>query len=234
MTYHYQTLSDGTVQIWNGNAWETPWPSDAEIALFEKQTKQWLGMVSDAVARYGLPPVLTYLVLAIIYSESAGNPNSGPSFDNGVGLMAITSQSLKKKPGGGYYTADELKDPQLNIDIGVGQMIAPEYAVMGDDPPQIASGFNGGFSKTTGANKSNEAPWGWREYKIPSTGAYPYISKVVRINNYAVATLGGQIPSAPPDTSGDVPNGASSVGTAFALGAFALLGFALWKKGYLG
>ncbi len=241
MAFQYQTLSDGTVQVWNGAAWETPWPSNAEIALFNKLTTQWYGMVSDAVARYGLPPVITYLVLAIIYSESnGGDPNIGPTFDGGVGLMAITSSDLKKKPGGGYYTADELKDPSLNIDIGVGKVIAPEFAIMGDDRPQIASGFNGGYCKAIGpkcpalgAHPSSSSPWGWKEYVIPKTGAQPYISKVIRINNYAISTLGGQVPPTPPG-EGSVEGGASNVGTAFALGSLALLGFALWKKGYLG
>jgi len=204
MSYVYQTLPDGTVQTQQGDQWTTPWPNAAEIALFDKQTAQWLTLVEAAAAKYGLPLQLVFGILAIIYGESGGNANAGPSFDNGVGLMAITHSSLKAKPGGGFYTADELKDPALNIDIGVGKMIAPEYAVMGLDLPQIASGFNGGFSKTTGANHSSSAPWGWREYKIPATGAYPYISKVVRINNYAIQSLGGQA-AVPP--SGDVPGG---------------------------
>jgi hypothetical protein len=191
MSYIYQTLADGTVQTQGGDgSWTTPWPSAAEIGLFEKQTAQWRGLVESAAAKYGLPPELVYGILAIIYGESGGNASSGPSFDNGVGLMAITHSSLKAKPGGGFYTADELKNPELNIDIGVGKMIAPEFKIMGLDLPQIASGFNGGYG-SGGAHHSSQAPWGWREYKIPSTGAFPYISKVVRINNYAVQSLSG-------------------------------------------
>jgi hypothetical protein len=68
-------------------------------------------------------------------------------------------------------------------------MIAREYPVMGLDLPQIASGYNGGFSPSHGANRSSEGPWGWREYKIRATGAHPYISKVVRLGNYSIATL---------------------------------------------
>lgn len=214
----YQTLDDGTVQTQDPatGAWTTPWPSAAEQALFDKQTTQWFGLVSDAVARYSLPPVLVFAILAIIYSESNGGvPDIGPSFDGGVGLMAITSSDLKKKPGGGFYTADELKDPYLNADIGIGKVIAPEYAIMGLDLPQIASGFNGGYCRSIGpkcaalgAHPSSEGPWGWSEYKIPATGAHPYISKVVRMNNYAIQTLAGQTPvspGGPPEQAGFGP-----------------------------
>ncbi len=219
MAITYQVLEDGTVQTQNADgSWTTPMASAAEAAKFDAHVAQWLPLVAEAVSRYGLPATIVFLVLAIIYSESGGDANSGPSFDNGVGLMAITSQSLKAKPGGGYYTADELKDPALNIDIGVGKMIAPEYAIMGDDPPQIASGFNGGYG-TGGAHHNASAPWGWQEYKIPSTGAYPYISKVVRMNNYAIASLG----STPP-VSGDVPGGADQAGVGVFVAVLIALG----------
>lgn len=186
MAYAYQTLPDGTVQTLAADGtWTTPWPSPAEIKLYDDMVDQWTPLVEDAAARYSLPDTLVPGILGIIYSESGGKAHIGPSFDGGVGLMAITAEVLKRKPGGGHYTSDELKDPALNIDIGVGKMIAPEFAVMGLDLPQIASGFNAGFGKA-GAHRSTEGPWGWREYKIPSTGAHPYISKVVRINNYVV------------------------------------------------
>lgn len=186
MSITYQTLADGTVQTLAADgSWSTPWPSEAEIALYEKQVDQWTPLVEEAASRYDLPEQIVPAILAIIYSESGGKAEIGPSFDGGVGLMAITAEVLKRKPGGGHYTSDELKDAALNIDIGVGKMIAPEYEIMGLDLPQIASGFNGGFGKG-GAHRSGAAPWGWREYKIPATGAYPYISKVVRLNNYIV------------------------------------------------
>ena len=225
MSYVYQTLPDGTVQTQNGDgSWTTPWASAAEIALFEKQTVQWRALVEAAAAKYGLPPSMVFSILAIIYSESGGNANSGPSFDNGVGLMAITSSSLKAKPGGGFYTADELKDPELNIDIGVGKMIAPEFKIMGQDLPQIASGFNGGYG-AGGAHHSSEGPWGWREYKIPSTGAYPYISKVVRINNYAVQSLGSSStvpPTGAPPTDDTGGSDSGDTGTSPLLIAFGI------------
>lgn len=198
MSITYQTLGDGTVQELDASGqWVTRMPSAAEMALFDKQTTQWFGLVSDAVARYGLPPVLVFAILAIIYSESNGGvADIGPSFDGGVGLMAITAPGLKKKPGGGVYSSNELKDPYLNVDIGVGKVIAPDYAQVGLDLPQLASMFNAG-SPGHGAWPSSSAPWGWREYKIPSTGAYPYISKVVRMNNYAIQSLAGQTPVSP-------------------------------------
>ena len=199
MSTVYQTLDDGTVQVPDGQGgWSTPWPSDAEIALFNKKIPQWQSLVEAEIERYNedpanavkLPSQLGYVILAIMYGEGA-DPDA-VSFDNGIGLMQITDSSLKKRPaeeGGGLYSNEELKDPELNVRIAVEKMIGKEYATMGLDLPQIASGFNGGFVPGRGANRSSEGPWGWREYKIPSTGAHPYISKVVRINNYAIQTL---------------------------------------------
>jgi len=225
MAIVYQTLTDGTVQTQNGDgSWSTPMASAAEAALFSAHVAPWQPLVTASVAKYGLPEVLIPGILAIIHSESGGNANSGPSFDNGVGLMAITSNILKAKPGGGLYTADELKDPELNIDIGVGKMVAPEYGVMGLDLPQIASGFNGGYDHN-GAHHSVIAPWGWREYQIPSTGAFPYISKVVRMNNYAISTLGPTSPPPPDDSSGS-----DDIGPWFAAAAVAVLLGVLWSK----
>jgi hypothetical protein len=200
MTYIYRTLDNGTTEIQQNGEWIAPWPSQPEIDFFNDKVAIWLPNVEAALARHGLPPMLAHYVLGIMHGEGA-KPNY-VSFDNGVGLMQITDSSLKKKPGGGLYTNDELKDPDLNIDIAVEKMIAREYPIMGLDLPQIASGYNGGFSPTKGANRSTKGPWGWREYEIPTTGAHPYISKVVRLGNYSIATLplsSGDEPPAPDD-----------------------------------
>lgn len=227
MAFTYQTLTDGTVQTLENGAWSTPMATAAEAALFNAHVAQWQPLVTASVAQYGLPEVLIPAILAIIHSESGGRADIGPSFDGGVGLMAITNKSLKAKPSGGLYSSDELKDPALNIDIGVGKVITKAYNQVGLDLPQIASMFNGG-SPGHGAWPSTEGPWGWREYKIPSTGAHPYISKVVRMNNYAIATLGPTSPP-PPDTGDSSSTGADDYGPWFAAASLAVLAVVLWR-----
>lgn len=227
MSIIYRTIDDGTVQTQQSDgSWTTPWPAQAEIDFFESKVAIWLSLVEETAARHGLPSSVVPYILAIMHGEGA-KPNY-VSFDNGVGLMQITASSLKKKPGGGYYTADELKDPALNIDIAVDKMIAPEFELMGFDLPQIASGYNGGFSPAKGANRSSEGPWGWLEYKIPKTGAHPYISKVVRVSNYAIQSLSGrgQSPNNPPEPEPESDSG-SGGGTALVIGALALATFFL-------
>jgi hypothetical protein len=204
MSITYKTLDDGTVQTQQPDgSWITPLPNAAERALFDAQVARWTDLVVAACKTYGLPMAMVFGILGIIQGESGGRADIGPSFDGGVGLMAITDKGLK-----GGHSDQELKDGALNIDIGVGKMIAKEYAVMGLDLPQIASGFNGGYG-SGGAHKSTEGPWGWREYKIPSTGAHPYISRVVAVNNYAVQSLSSAVQAAwgaaPVVTPGDLP-----------------------------
>jgi hypothetical protein len=122
----------------------------------------------------------------------------------------ITAQSLKQ----GLSDADVMI-PENNIRLGV-DALATSAAKVGYDVPKLASMFNAG-SDGHGPWPSSSAPWGYREYEIPSTGAYPYISKVVRAYNYGVESLA-----------------ASGVGTGFSgsstfkkialgLGAFAVL-----------
>ena len=180
MAIAYQTLPDGTVQklAADGVSWETPWPSDPEIALYEKSVARWESLAVENSDRTGVPAPW---ILAVIYGESGGNPNAhGPPYDYGIGLMMITSNSLKQ----GHSNA-EVFDPGLNVKLGTDFM-ATNMKLGGTDLPQNASMFNAG-SPGHGAWSSSTAPWGWREYKIPSTGQYPYISKLVRISNYVVS-----------------------------------------------
>lgn len=101
------------------------------------------------------------------------------SFDHGVGVMQITDKGLKA----GHSDA-ELGDPDLNIDIGTKFMAKLMAMNGGFDPARMASMYNCG----PGAHgpKSGSGPWGYCEYTIPTTGAHPYISKVVRAYNYGI------------------------------------------------
>lgn len=197
MAYTYR-INGGIVEVEQPDgSWLAPQPSQADIGLFHAHVERWAPEALDAERRYGVPAGLS---LAIIESESGGNPDLGPTFDGGVGLMMITSAGLKA----GHSTA-ELKDPVLNIDLGVGYL-AKGMVSIGDDPAALASWFNAGSPDGKHAHASTRAPWGWREYELPSPpnppGTFPYITRVVKLNNYIRGWLGQNTEIARRDSGG--------------------------------
>lgn len=179
--YATQPLSDGTLQINDGGTWVTPWPTDAEIAIFDSQVARWAPLALENEKRTGVPAPWT---LSIIYSESAGLPDAeGPASDHGLGLMMITSTGLKQ----GLSDAEVLI-PENNIRLGTDFLRTLMTKYGATDVAKAASEFNCGPGNQ-GPKSNPSAPYGYCEYQIPGSGAYPYISKVVRIHNYAVSRM---------------------------------------------
>lgn len=76
----------------------------------------WATLVSDAQAN-GLDP---YLVASLIRQESEFNPGA-VSRANAVGLMQLlpsTGKSLAKRSGNKHFTANELLNPSVNLQLG--------------------------------------------------------------------------------------------------------------------
>jgi soluble lytic murein transglycosylase-like protein len=180
--YQTQVLPDGTVQVSEGGDWSTPWPTDAEIAVFDGHVARWAPLALENEKRTGVPAPWT---LAIIYSESGGDPEKhGPPSDYGIGLMMITAQGLKQG-----LSDEEVFVPENNIRLGTDFLRTLMTKYGATDVAKAASEFNCGPGNQGGPKANPSAPYGYCEYKIPDTGAYPYISKVVRINNYAAAQM---------------------------------------------
>lgn len=181
----YQVLADGTVQIPDGaGGWTTPWPTPAEQALFDTQVARWAPLAIENEIRTGVPAPWT---LAIIYGESAGLPDAhGPPSDFGIGLMMITSVNLRQG-----HSVDEVFDPAINVQLGTDflRTLMTQYGAT--DIAKAASEFNCGPG-ARGPKSNPSAPYGYCEYQIPGSGAYPYVSKVVRLQNYAIGVVNAQ------------------------------------------
>ncbi len=192
MVYTYR-MNGAFVEVQQADgSWSAPQPGKPDADLFLGKVARWAPEALEAERRYGVPASYT---LATIHGESGGNPDLGPTFDGGVGLLMLTHPSVKQG-----RTTEQLKDPATNVDLGA-QFMAKNLAVVGGDVPKLASMFNAGGTGS-GPHPSSVAPWGYREYQIPSTGAFPYISRVVAVNNYAAAWLGEHTEIAKRDSGG--------------------------------
>lgn len=142
-----------------------------EKAMFDKNAPQYANIVADNAARTGLNQAQIW---AIGFGESGWQQPAKISFDGGIGLMQITSGSLKQG-----MSNEQVAVPENNIKLGADFLhtLAGKY---GSDIVKMASGYNCGSAKPNSA-----APWGLCEYHIEGVG-YPYISKVVRAYNYAI------------------------------------------------
>lgn len=197
MTVQYRTLDDGTTQTWNEatKEWTTPMLSDALAKVFDTKVLRWAPLALDNAARTGVP---AYITLAMIHRESRGNPDV-ISFDHGLGLMQITSNSLKQ----GLSDAEVLI-PENNVRLGT-DFLKKLMVGVGADVPKLASMFNAG--STFDANKrpapwpSTVSPWGFRETKGHITeevaAANTAIDRLRRYEPPATGSTGGKLSGVP-------------------------------------
>ncbi len=155
-------------------------PLGKEKTLFDTQVARWWPLAISNQDRTGVPAPLTE---AVIFSESGGDPTKhGPAADPGIGLTMITMNSLKEG-----LSDDQVYVPENNIMLATDFMKTLGARLGSYDPVQIASMYNCGPA-AHGAKPMAKAPWGYCEYET-DTGAFPYISKIVRSYNYAVQTM---------------------------------------------
>jgi len=138
---------------------------------------QWEPIATENAIRTGVP--LPW-IMGTIYGESGGHQPTRPTFDGGIGVMMITSNALKQG-----LPDDQVFLPENNIRLGTDYLAT--LRGYRDDLPSVASMYNSGGSPK-GPHLADGFPWGLREYTIPSTGARPYISKVVAMNNALIAS----------------------------------------------
>lgn len=138
-------------------------------------TEKWLDLATKYGTLNNIPPAW---ILAVIYSESGGNPNA-TNFCCG-GLMAL-SRAV-------YHTTTVTEtDPELSVKLG-SQTLAT-YKNKGFDIPTVSSMYNAGPARDgSGAKQDISDPWGMVENRPaqPWTG---YIEKIVRAYNWWLARL---------------------------------------------
>jgi len=96
----FRLLDDGHIEIEGQGTPQLPLPP---------AVNQWAPQIYAAQEKYNLP---AHFIAAVVAIESMGNPNI-VSKDGGMGLMQITSPSLKAG-----YTKEQLLDPGTNVMIG--------------------------------------------------------------------------------------------------------------------
>lgn len=174
MAYTYRIADDHGVEVLQADgSWARPVLTGAELTAFRANMPQWYGDLREQEARTGVPGSYG---AGVIFGESGGiATKQGPASDHGLGLMMITAQSLKQG-----LSDDEVMEPSTNIRLGF-DFLRTIQAKTGIDLPKMASAYNAGL----GPHPSPDAPWGWREYRLPD-GNQPYISRVVRAANTAI------------------------------------------------
>jgi hypothetical protein len=219
----WETTDTGFVLVDQGSgpaAIELPGP-DASTA----RTEGWLDLAKRHAAMHQIP--LSW-VLAVIYSESGGNPGVRNSCC--AGLMALSLAVYK-------LTEAEAFDPETNVHLGAQTL--GTYRAKGWQLPETASMYNAGPSSVTGGPKAAESdPWGFVENRpaVPWTG---YIEKVVRASNWwrrreLAGELGTVTPVPPPPSPGTPPPpvlaAATTAGGPFAWMLAAVASFTLVRR----
>jgi soluble lytic murein transglycosylase-like protein len=144
--YGWRTREDRMIAVWdlptgpeNIPMLSAPWKDKLETIESE-----WGDKCRIYGQKHGVPDGVGQ---AMILRESGGNKDI-VSFDHGVGLLQITNPSLK-----GAHSDEELKDPDLNLDIGF-KYIAWLWKKYDGDFPKVSAAFNAGSVRT-----STQNPW---------------------------------------------------------------------------
>ncbi len=163
MRHRWETLPSGLVIV-DGFAITLQHP--AEVMVMRRDVMRWLPNVRYHCEKHNVPDAWA---LGTIKAESGGDPEI-VSPDRGFGLMQLTHPAVFK----GFKPEQTLRDPDLNISLGVSLMGSIRRRV-GYDLPKIASCYNAGGTQP---HPSTRSPWGMRE--TPG-----HIERVVRAANTA-------------------------------------------------
>lgn len=165
MAYTWTTTADGCVLVNKGQGLTMPvLPKGRLRELANNVADRWAFLASEKADKYAVP--LSW-VLGSMFRESGGDPDA-VSPAGAVGLMQIM-------PGIHGLSAEELRDPAVNVDKGaelLGQSLA-----LGYDLPQALSRYNAGAQSSGAPHVSSLSPWGMRENE-------GHISAVVSAHNY--------------------------------------------------
>lgn len=104
----------------------------------KKRACRLLPHIVDQASRYGIDPIL---VVSIIEVESSWNPKA-VSNKGACGLMQVIPK-WNPSPDGTIYTCEQLKDPVLNISVGVRALSQWQRAAKGDTPMMVCA-YNAG------------------------------------------------------------------------------------------
>lgn len=130
---------------------------------------------------------------ACIQVESHGAVDKSDAA-GGIGPMQITAKGLKAG-----YTDEELRDPKLNLSIGIG-VLRGLWAHGVREYPVAASIYNAGGSVVEGRyvpHTSLHSPWGMAEtpgHIMRSVLAYNAFRELVRLGEYAIIGREGGLP----------------------------------------
>lgn len=224
MAWTWRTLESGLVEVDRGLGGNFEPIALAGPDPYTDKTESWARLARPYADAFGVP--LSW-VLAIIYSESGGQPRVRNACC--AGLMALSLAVYK-------ITEDEAFDPDTNVELGVKTL--GDYRKKGFQLPQVASMYNAGPSQLTGGPKQSlTSVWGMVENMpaVPWTG---YIEKVVRAANwwrarelagevFGVATPGGEPPPGPPPLAAG-PSGAARAGIALVGAAIGFFSVRAW------
>jgi Transglycosylase SLT domain len=177
------TRDDGTTFV--------PALTGPSAEVMEKVIARWADALRVVAARHGMRYECP---AAMIYQESGGNPRAfrqepkrsdEAEGKTGVGLLQITDPGLKRrklviveglKRYVGGWSDEQLFEPELNLEVGVGH-IGSLIKRYGYDFPKLSAAFNAG--SVHAPYKGFENPWGMHAW-------HGHIDSEVCAYNYAV------------------------------------------------
>lgn len=132
--------------------------------------------VEEAAKKYDLDPALIY---GVIHTESRFNPDAGSSV-GARGLMQIMPETfdwlMEKRGEKGKYTADDLYDPEVNIDYGC-YLLRYFLDYYGNEQCAVAA-YNAGFEVSNWLDDPNCSSDGMTLDVIPYPETSDYVEKV--------------------------------------------------------
>lgn len=175
-TITWENRPDGTVATSaDGVNFTVPSLSPSSAHVFDNVRSKW-GSAVQSTLNDLQSPVPARVVLAIIRSESGGDP-SAKSSAGAIGLMQVM-------PSTAGMTVEQLLNAGTNLRAGI--RFLDTFYLPENDLPAIASMYNAGFHPSTKRPWENHetAPAFQSEYGFRSNQGY--IDHVVRSNNYAI------------------------------------------------
>ena len=162
-----------------------------------------MAIVDQIAATANAAGVDPQLAIAVAREESGLNPNPPDGLKGEIGIFQLLPSSFPR------YTPQQLRDPQTNINVGVGYL-AQLLADFGDPVAAVAA-YNWGPTNVSAAIAQGSG------FSISAAPGDPFVpgwwsAVPASTRAYAQRVFGGQLPFAPAPGGGGMPPDVSYAG----------------------
>lgn len=171
----WRVLPSGLIEV-EGEGTPTLDPNSASFKLMAQTWKNWGGALGRAASKYDLPVSWLLAVATMETGFLSADPVKQAQAQSPVGAIGVMQVMPFNATSFGLKSADELFDPEKNIDVGAHILANDNKNLNAGGLPGISAMYNSGKLCTTDPNRN--------EWMLLADANYP--RRVIEWNNAAL------------------------------------------------